>query len=461
MSVGPGVEPGIQAEARRAEQRAWSWYDWANSAYVTTIGTVLFAPYLTSVAEVAACGRAGSVESPCTRDLNVLSVAVSPGSLVFYVITFSTVLSALVLPVVGALADRSPSKRRLLGGFAWTGAGAATAMCAVSGGNWELGAGLLVVANIALGCSLVVYDAVLCEIATPDERDAVSSRAWAFGYLGGGLVLAANLALVTTHDALGLTTSAAVRISLASAGLWWAAFTVIPYLRLRDRPPRGVVPETGGLVRRGFGQLATTLREARAYPGTLTFLLAYLFYNDGIQTVIGTASVYGEKQLGIATGALIATILMVQFVAFGGALLFGRVAARVGSRRTILAGLCVWMAVVCGGFFLPEGELLPFLVLAAAIGIVLGGTQALSRSFFSQLIPRGREAEYFSLYQAGERGTSWLGTLVFGLVHQWAGSYRPAIAALVVFFLVGLVLLLRVDPKRAIIEAGNRPPTVV
>ncbi len=443
------------------EQKAWSWYDWANSAYVTTIGAVLFAPYLTSIAEVDACGRVGTLDNPCNQDLTVLGIAVSPGSLVFYVITISTVLSALVLPVVGAVADRSGSKRRLLGGFAWTGAAAATATCLVAGDNWELGAGLLLVANIALGSSLVVYDAILCEIATPDERDAVSSRAWAFGYLGGGLLLAANLALVTGHDALGVSTGTAVRISLATAGVWWAAFTVIPYLRLVDRPPRGGVQQTGSVVRGGFGQLFATLRDARAYPMTLLFLVAYLFYNDGIQTVIGVASVYGDKQLGFETGVLIATILLVQFVAFGGALLFGKVAARVGSRTAIIAGLCVWVAVVCVGFFLPAGELVPFLALAAAIGIVLGGTQALSRSFFSQLIPAGREAEYFSLYQAGERGTSWLGTLVFGLVQQWTDSYRPAIAALAVFFLVGLVLLLRVDARRAIREAGNQPPAVV
>ena len=449
---------GTGPDARRAEQRAWGWYDWANSAYVTTTGTVLFTPYLTSVARQAACGP---VTDGCDADLSVLGIAVAPGSLALYVVTLSTVASALVLPLVGAIADRSGSKRRLMAGLAWTGAAAATAMCLVAGANWELGALLLLVGNIALGASLTVYDAILCEIATPDERDPVSSRAWAFGYLGGGLLLAANLALVTGHDALGVSTGTAVRISLATAGVWWAAFTVIPYLRLVDRPPRGGVQQTGSVVRGGFGQLFATLRDARAYPMTLLFLVAYLFYNDGIQTVIGVASVYGDKQLGFETGVLIATILLVQFVAFGGALLFGKVAARVGSRTAIIAGLCVWVAVVCVGFFLPAGELVPFLALAAAIGIVLGGTQALSRSFFSQLIPAGREAEYFSLYQAGERGTSWLGTLVFGLVQQWTDSYRPAIAALAVFFLVGLVLLLRVDARRAIREAGNQPPAVV
>jgi MFS transporter, UMF1 family len=451
------ADPGV----RRSQQRAWYWYDWANSAYVTTVATVLFAPYLVSVAETAACGAPGTSEQPCTTDLVVLGLPVSPGSLVFYVVTLATVASALVLPVVGAVADRTHRKKQLLAGFAWLGSLCTAGMFFVQGGNWPLGALLLFMANVALGASLVVYDAILCQVATPDERDAVSSRGWALGYLGGGLLLAANLALVQLAGSIGVSTQLAVRLSLLSAALWWAGFTLVPYLRLRNQPVTRVEPVAGGMVQQSFGQLWRTLREARGYPMTLTFLLAYLFYNDGIQTVIASASVYGEKQLGFSTAVLITTILMVQFVAFVGALLFGRVARSLGSRRTIMGGLVVWMGVVGVGFFLPAGELVPFLALAVAIGLVLGGTQALSRSFFSLLIPRGREGEYFSLYQACERGTSWLGTLVFGLVHQLTDSYRPAIVALAVFFLVGLVLLARVQPRRAIRDAGNTVPAVV
>ncbi|MGZ4581280.1 MAG: MFS transporter [Nocardioidaceae bacterium] len=452
---------GQEALERRREQRAWYWYDWANSAYVTTVGTVLFAPYLTSVAERAACGYVGTAERPCSVDLHVLGLAVSPGSLVFYVVTIATIASALLLPVVGAAADRSPRKKTIMAGFAWAGSLFGAAMFFVAGSDWQLGALLLLAANICLGSSLVVYDAILCEIATPDERDRVSSRGWALGYLGGGLLLALNLAVVTLHNSLGLSTAMAVRLSILSAALWWAGFTLVPYLGIRNRPPLGVVPETGNLVRRSFGQLLATLRDMRNYPMTLTFLLAYLFYNDGIQTVINSASVYGDKQLGIGTSTLFATILLVQFVAFGGALLFGRLAASFGSRKVILGGLVVWMLVVTVGYFLPARNVGLFLALAVGIGLVLGGTQALSRSFFSLLIPRGREAEYFSLYQACERGTSWLGTLVFGLVHQWTGSYRPSIIALMAFFVLGGALLLRLDPERGIHEAGNVSPAVV
>ncbi|HKE70917.1 MAG TPA: MFS transporter [Nocardioidaceae bacterium] len=456
------AQPGhTSEEERQREQRAWYFYDWANSAYVTVVGTVLFAPYLTAVAERAACGPGVSDENPCHTDLHVIGLDVSAGSLVFYVVTVATILSAVLLPIVGAIADRSRSKRRLLAGFAWAGSLAAAAMFFVTGSDWQLGAVLLLIANMCLGASLVVYDSILIEIATPDERDSVSSRGWALGYLGGALLLSVNLVVVTLHDTFGLSEGLAVRLSMLSAAVWWAAFTWIPYRGIRDRTPVDPVPESGGLGRQSFGQLLDTLRHLRGYPVTLTFLLAYLFYNDGIQTVIVAASTYGDKQLGFSTSVLIATILLVQFVAFFGALLFGRLAGRYGSRLMILAGLVIWMLVVTIGFFLPRKEIVPFLALAVLIGVVLGGTQALSRSFYSQLIPKGREAEYFSLYQACERGTSWLGTLVFGLVHQWTGSYRPAILTLIVFFAVGIVLLSRVDARRGIAEAGNVAPAVV
>ncbi|TDU84257.1 UMF1 family MFS transporter [Kribbella voronezhensis] len=445
----------------KREYWGFSLYDWANSGYVTTVGTVLFAPYLTSVAETAACGRVGTTDDPCHTNLHVLGLGISPGSLAFYVVTVATLMSALFLPVVGAIADRSPRKRVLMCGFAWAGALAACCMVFVSGDRWALGALLLFLGNLCLGSSLVVYDSILIDIAAPDDRDDVSSRAWAFGYLGGFILLAINLGVVTAHDALGLGKGTAVRLSLLSAGLWWGLFTLIPYLRLKDRPPASVVPVGGNLIKQSFGQLFATLRHVRSYPMTLLFLVAYLFFNDGIQTVISVSSTYGEKQLGFETQILIMTILLVQFVAFFGALAFGRFARRYGSQRTIMGGLVVWMVIVIAGFLLPAHQIAPFLAMGLAIGIVLGGTQALSRSAFSQLIPKGREAEYFSLYQAGERGTSWLGTLVFGLVHQLTGSYRPAIVALGIFFVVGLVLLARVDMRRGITEAGNTQPALV
>ncbi|MGH3494932.1 MAG: MFS transporter [Sciscionella sp.] len=459
-AAGPPLSHQVVA-GRRREQRAWYFYDWATGGYVTTTGTVLFSPYLISVAETAACGAPGTTAHPCTTNLHVLGLPVSPGSLVFYVVTLATILSAVALPVVGALADRSGHKKVIMAAFAWAGAAAAAAMVLVAGADWELGAVLLLVANVCMGSSLVVYSAIMCEIALPDERDAVSSRGWSMGYLGGGLLLAGAAAAVSLHAHLGITTSVAVRLSLLAAGVWWGVFTIIPLRGLRNRPPAAAVARSGGALSAGLSQLAITLRDLRRYPVTLLFLVAYLFFNDGLQTVIGASSTYGEKQLGFSTSVMIMTILVLQFIAFGGALLFGRIAARWGGHRSIMAGLVVWIAIIVIAYFLPPHALPPFLAVAVLIGIVLGGVQALARSFYSQLIPRGREAAYFSLYQAGERGTSWLGTLLFGVAHQVTGSYRPSILVLIVFFLIGLVLMARVRPRQGIIAAGNPVPAKV
>jgi UMF1 family MFS transporter len=446
-------------------QRAWYWYDWANSAYVTTTLTVLMAPYLTVIAKKAACPTLPS-DVACHTNLSVIGVGIDPGSLVFYVLTLSTILSAVLLIFIGAIADRSPKPVRLFAGFAWTGAAAASAMFLVSGDNWTLGVLLLVVANLCLGSSLVIYDSLLCRIATPDERDRVSSRGWAWGYLGGGLLLALNLGLLTLDTQLGISAGLAVRISLLSAGLWWGAFTIIPVIGLRDLRGTALgdtatVTGRPGVVRGSLSQLAKTLSELRYYPQTLLFLVAYLFFNDGIQTVISASSVYGAEELKFSSSQLIEIILLVQFVAFGGALLFGRLANHFGAWRVVLNSLALWTLVVTIAFFVPTGGFVIFIGLAVLIGIVLGGSQALSRSMYSQLIPRGREAEFFSLYQAMERGTSWFGTLVFGLVHQFTHSYRWAIVALIVFFVVGGLLLSRVRMREGIVAAGNEVPAVI
>jgi UMF1 family MFS transporter len=445
---------------RAREQKAWNWYDWANSAYYTTVLSVLFAPFMITVAgRAAGCGS--SADDTCARTVDVLGLHLAAGSLPFYLTSFATISSAFVLPVVGALVDRSSHKRRHMAGFAWSGSFFTALLFFMHGDQWQLAAFAIVMSSILGGCSLVSYYAILVDISTEDERDRVSSRGWAWGYLGGGLLLALNLVMVLAHGALGLDKELAVRLSLLSAALWWAGFTLIPYLRLRDHPAQDVVPESGGLLSRSFGQLFTTLREMRRFPMTLTFLIAFLFYNDGIQTVVNVASTYGSKQLGFGDTVLIATILLIQFVAFGGALFFGRLAERYGAYRCLLWGTYAWMVIVVVAMFLPRKNVVAFLLAGVAIAIVQGGTQALSRSFFSLLIPRGREGEYFALYNACERGTSWFGTFLFGFVFQVTGSYRPAIVALIVFFVLGAVFLLRLDARRGITEAGNLAPRVV
>ncbi|GAA1159200.1 MFS transporter [Ornithinicoccus hortensis] len=456
------VVADLSHERTRAHQRAWSWYDWANSAYVTTTGTVLFAPYLTAVAERAACPDLAD-GARCTEMLSVLGVPIAVGSLASYTITAATIISALALLFVGAIADRVARPTLLMGGIAWVGSLAAMLMFFLTGTNWQLGVALIIIGNLCLGASTVVYDALLIRVADPDDRDKVSSQGWALGYLGGGLLLAINLVVLTVYESLGLTYEMAIRLSLFSAGLWWAVFTLIPVLGLRKiRGTTAVqVDRSAGVLGGSLRQLVTTLRELRHYPVTLTFLLAYLFFNDGIQTVIASSSLYGTRELGFEASQMIITILVVQFVAFGGALLFGRAAQRFGAKQVVLVGIALWTAVVAFAFFVPAGAFVIWLVCAVCIGIVLGGTQALSRSMYSQLIPRGKESEFFSLYQAMERGTSWFGTLLFGLIYQFAGSYRLAIISVVIFFAIGGLLLTKVDMRRGIREAGNAQPAVV
>jgi UMF1 family MFS transporter len=251
------------------------------------------------------------------------------------------------------------------------------------------------------------------------------------------------------------------RWCIVSAGVWWAAFTLLPLAWLREHPGAESTTQRGNVLLDGFKQLGHTIKGIRAYPLTLFFLLAYLIYNDGIQTVIALASQYGTEELKLTQSTLIITILLVQFLAFGGALLLGAMAARIGARKTIVFSLILWLFVVVVAYWLPAGEPLPFMLLGVAIGLVLGGSQALSRSLFSQLIPTGREGEYYGFYEISDKGTSWLGPLAFGLVFQLTASYRLGILSLVVFFVAGGILLAFVPIRRAIVAAGNTPPKLL
>ena len=249
---------------------------------------------------------------------------------------------------------------------------------------------------------------------------------------------------------------------MLSAGLWWGAWTLVPYLKIKhtaDKPLSEI--KFSALASGSFKQLNRTLRELARYPQTRLFLIAYLFFNDGVQTVIAAASTYGAEELHLTETALVTAIVIVQIVAIAGSLTLGKMARSIGAFRTVRNSLAIWIVVIIAGYFLPAEKSTLFYVLAASIGFVLGGTQALSRSLFSQLVPKLREAEYFALYQACERGTSWLGTLAFGLVHQITGSYRPAIITLIVFFVVGGFLLNKVDMRRGVTEAGNELPATI
>jgi UMF1 family MFS transporter len=392
-----------------------------------------------------------------TSDHRRSSLAIRPGALWGYLVAISVILQVVALPVTGALTDRTHRRRRLLAIFAYIGAFSTIGFFFVENADLLLlGCVLFVVANVTFGMSVVVYNSFLPRLAAPDDRDKVSSIGWALGYLGGGLLLLLNLIAYTFDDRALM-----VRISLASAGVWWAVFTTLPLARLRDPEPHEVAPVQGSALTGGFKQLGVTLKGMRAFPLTLAFLAVFLIYNDGVQTVISVTSQYASDYLELDQQYLIITILIVQFTAFGGALLMGRIARSFGARKTILGSLILWAGVVSAAYFLPVGQAFPFIGLGMLLGIVLGGTQALSRSLFSQMIPDGKEGEYFGFYEISDKGTSWLGPLVFAISFDITGSYQVAIISIAAFFVVGFLLLLLVPVRRAIVAAGNTPPHVL
>ncbi len=416
----------------KKERIGWYFYDWANSAFYTTVVTVFLGPYLTSIAESAA---------DADGYINFIGLPVYAHSYFTYIVSASVFLQIFLLPYIGSVADNSGRKKSLLGIFAYIGSFSTMGLYFLQDDLYYLGGLLFIIANLSFGASVVIYNSILNDISPEEERDTVSSVGWALGYLGGGIVLAVNLVLFSGADSFGIETGTAIRISLCSAGAWWAVFTVIPMLTIR----RDEIIRTKKSInhfKKGISDFILTLKDAANHPKTLTFLIAYLLYNDGVQTVIVVSSQFGNKELGLGIDVLTQVILMVQFVAFGGALLFNLLASRLGTLRAIVIGLFIWIVVIIYAYAFLYSEI-GFFILGACIAVVMGGTQALSRSMYSKLIPPGKEASYFSIYEISERGTSWLGPLLFGLALQLTHSYRIAILSLIVFFVLGLIILLK------------------
>jgi UMF1 family MFS transporter len=427
------------------EKRHWYLYDWANSAFTTTVVTLFFGPYLTALAKAAADAQG---------HVGIFGFRFDYGALWSGLISLSVMTQVAVLPILGAIADSSPRKKWLLAALAYGGSSATVLMFFLQGAWWIPAAVLFLISNLCFGAGNVVYNSFLPDLAEEHERDSVSSKGFAFGYVGGGLLLALNLALYSFREQLGLSSGLAVRISLASAGLWWMGFATYALSGLKSRPPR--VPRVPGVnpVWQGLKQLGHTLAEMRNYPQTLFYLVTYLIYNDAIQAVITLSGQFGSEELKIPEGTLTAAILMVQLVAFPGAMSFNWLAAKITAKWAVVVALGIWTGVVLsmystvrttGGFF----------VAAAIVAMVMGGSQALSRSIFSLMIPKGREAEYFSIYEVSDKGTSWLAPLIFAIVRNQTQSYRTAILSLIAFFVTGFVLLCFVNVKKAAAEAGN------
>ncbi len=431
----------------KREIRGWMLYDWANSAFSTTVVTVFLGPYLTGLIE-AQVGKGGT--------FTLLGIPIAAESFFPYCVSLSVLLQVFVLPILGAIADYSDFKKRMMLFFAALGASSTIGLFFITGSLFVLGGVLFIIANVAFGASIVFYNAFLPDIASEDQRDRVSSQGWALGYAGDGLLLLINLIFYMLMDKAGQGALAA-RINLASAGVWWLVFGYNSISRLHERGAHRQLPAGENYVSVGFKQLGHTLREIRKYPMTLRYLLAYLLYNDGIQTVIVVSALFGQQELNMGLGDLSLLILMVQIVGIFGALGFGRLAGRLGAKRTIVITLIIWSGVSIWAK-ISLNSVAEFWILGAVIALVLGGSQALSRSLYSQMIPRAQEAEFFSFYEISDKGTSWIGPFLFGFVSQVSHSMRTALLSLIILFVGGLLLLITVNVPRAIKEAGNAVP---
>ena len=415
---------------RTREQRAWASYDWANSAFQCTIITAVFPVYFASVA-AADLPPAVATERFATATTIALTIV------------------ALLAPILGAYADVAGAKKRLLALFLGLGVLTTAMMVQIGRGDWWLAAVLFVLANIGVSGSFVFYDSLLPHIARADEMDRVSSAGYALGYLGGGVLLAVNLAGILPPGWFGLADAGvASRLSFFSVAVWWLVFA-IPLLRHVPEPPV-TTPRLAGVhpVVQSVRQLVGTLRELRQYRQAFLMLVAFLIYNDGIGTIIRMAGPYGQE-IGLPQESLILAFVMVQFVGIPFAFAFGRLADRIGAKPSIFIALVVYVLISLVGYFMTT--VWQFFLLSFMVATVQGGSQALSRSLFATMIPKAKSSEFFGFFGVFEKFAGIIGPALFAATVRATGSSRNAILSVIAFFVIGAALLWMVD-----VPAGQR-----
>ncbi len=405
--------------------KAWVWYDWANSAFATTIMAAVMPIYFISVAG----GTDGSWA---------------------FTQTAAALIVALVSPLLGAIADHSGRKVAFLRVFSIVGAVASACLAFVGSGDMWLASILVVAGMVGFGTGNTFYDALLNDVASPSQRDRVSARGFAMGYLGGGLLLAVNLGLILGWESVGLPDkTAASQISFVTVGIWWLLFS-LPLFRQIKEPRTEVRSPVGAHVKAGLQRLGETFSRMKKYPELLKFMVAYWFFFDGINTIIVMAATYGTT-IGIKDDDLITALLITQFIGFPATLLFGKMADKFGSKKMLYTSLITYLVIVILGFFMTNA--LHFYMLACLVGLVQGGSQATARAIFSRMIPHGRTAEFNGFLSFTSRFFSFGGPLVFGLVKLISGSSRSALLAIAAFFIVGILLLRLVNLAKGEKEA--------
>jgi UMF1 family MFS transporter len=418
----------------RRELRAWAMYDWANSAFWTTVIVAVFPPFFSDYA------AAGLPAAEATARFA-------------WSTTFAVTVVALLGPILGAVADYRAVKKKLLAVFMAIGVVATLLMATIDRGNWTYAALLFVVANIGVAASQVFYDSLLPHIAAPEELDRVSTSGFALGFLGGGVLLLVNLAWILSPQTFGLPdTVAAIKLSFVSVAFWWLIFS-IPLMRRVPEPPRALESDETGTensIRAALVRVWETFHELRGYRQAFLMLVAFLLYNDGIQTIIRMASIYGTE-IGIDRNAQIAAFVVVQFTGIPCSFAFGSLAGRIGPKHAIYLSLAVYIAISILGFFMTTTW--QFFALAFLVGTVQGGSQALSRSLFARMIPKHKSSEYFGFFSVFEKFAGIFGPALFAASVTLFGSSRAAILSVIVFFVVGAAVLTRVDVARGEVQA--------
>ncbi len=416
----------------------WSFYDFANSAFATTILAVIFNKYY---AQVAAGGEQGVL---------VFGFRIQGAAMFGYVASFSYALVAVSSPILGAIADYSHARKKFWMTFMFIGVIFTGLLYFVGQGDYWLGAGLFIMANLGFAGGNVFYNSFLPEICDKPDMGVVSGLGWALGYLGGGLLLAINLVMLQFPQALGFAQGAfSVHDCFVSVSIWWLVFSIPTFAWVREqrRPPRSVPRESYASV--GFRRIRLTLKASRQYSQFRTFLIAYLFFNDGIETVIIFASIFGAQVVGMQTTELILFFLAIQGAAFLGSLVCGALAHWLGNKRALIATLFVWILVVVWGYKLGIFGALKkeYWILGIMAGSVLGGSQAIARSLAGTFIPRERSAEFFGFYNIAGRFAAIFGPAIFSVVLTITGDMRKSILSLIILFIAGLILLLRIDER--------------
>jgi UMF1 family MFS transporter len=420
---------------------AWCMYDWANSAFITTIGAAVLPTFFYSVA------AAGLSEIQQSRATQIWGLTTS----------IAAAIVAVLAIVLGPIADYSASKKKFMALFTGLGILASLFLVTVGQGAWVLCVLLYITGRIGFSGGIVFYDALLPHVAREDEIDQVSSKGYALGYLGGGILLAVNIAMIMLAprgDILGISWKEFMtRLTFATVGLWWLVFSIPIFRHVPEPPGARVESQRLNPVKAGFQRLGVTFHHLRQYRPVLMMLLAFWLYNDGISTIIDMAAIYGTevftaKGVEDPTIHLITALLITQFVGVPFALLFGALARRLGAKRSIYLALTVYVLVCIGGFFM--GEIWHFYALAVVVGFVQGGSQALSRSLYGSMVPRTKTAEFFGFFNIIGKFSAILGPALFALMGRLFGESRWSIISLIVFFVVGMILLSFVDVQKGV-----------